>query len=620
MLTRFLSRLRRVAPVTRPIQKARPFGLILEALEAREVPATVYALNSNNTLLKFDSAAPNSVLATVAVAVPAGETLQGIDFRPRTGQLIGSTVPAGSAAPQIIKTYSINPTSGAVTLLGATAATVAGVGDVSGGYDFNPTVDRIRYVNENDANIRLNPNNGTLAGLDTTVTPGTSEIIGAAYDRNTDRQNANNIRTTLYVIDRNTGSLATLGGVDGTPSPNGGALTVVGSLGITLAAGFEGGFDIVEVSGIASTANNNGLGVAYAALTVGTTTRLYTINLTTGAATAVGTIGDGTSEVYSIAVVPEGTVVVGSGLGANGDVRLLDPATGVSRTTAPIVPFDGFRGGVRVATGDVNGDGVPDAIVTAIEAGNGHIKVFDGSTGNQLTGTVGSFFSFQGFTGSVNVGAGDVNGDGFADILVVANGANGHVKVFSGKDGSQLLSFLSYQSFLGNVTIAAADFNNDGVDEIVTSAAINGHTKVFDGTGAAFTSASLPNFQNSFLAFSPYLGNVSVALGDVNGDGIPDLVLGSGPGVRFNVRVVNGKDGTQLASYFVDNYGNSFTGGGTVGVSDFNRDGRYDVVVTPGVGTQATVFALDALTGTTLGSFSAFANFQGGATVAGTRF
>ncbi|VTS00427.1 DUF4394 domain-containing protein [Gemmata obscuriglobus] len=586
------------------------------------MPATVYALSANNILLKFDSASPNTLAATTTVAVPAGETLQGIDFRPRTGQLIGITFPTASTGDNPAKTYSINPNTGAVTLIGTSATVTGGNDSTANDIDFNPTVDRIRFASAALGNARINPNNGVLVTNDVGITPNTTEIIGLAYDRNTDRASTA-YPTTLYVIDRATGTLGRLGSVDGAPnSPTGGVYTQIGALGVTLSATLEGGFDIVEATGAAGTANNNGLGTAYAALaSTDGQTRFYSINLTTGAATLIGLVGTNGAEVYDLAVVPEGTVVVGSGLGANGDVRLLDPATGALRTAAPIIPFDGFKGGVRVATGDVNGDGVPDAIVTAIEAGNGHIKVFNGITGQQLTGAIGSFFSFAGFAGSVNVGAGDVNGDGFADVLVVANGANGHVKIFSGLDGTLLNSFLSYQSFLGNVTISAADFDNDGLEEVVTAAAINGHTKVFNGeTGTAFVSASLPSFQNSFLAFSPYLGNVSVAVGDVNGDGTPDLVLGSGPGVRFNIRVVNGRDGTLISSFFVNDFGTTFTGGGYVALSDFNRDGRYDILTTPGVGIQASAVAIDPLTGTKLGSFTAFSNFLGGATVAASRF
>ncbi|HEY1187672.1 MAG TPA: DUF4394 domain-containing protein, partial [Gemmata sp.] len=166
MLTRFLSRLRRISPAPRlGAVKARPRSLNLEALEAREVPAIIYALNgtpgSNNTLLRFDSAAPGTIVSTTPVTgLGAGETLQAIDYRPRTGQLVGITFPAASTGDNPAKTYTINPLTGAATLVGTSTAITNGSDSVSGDIDFNPTVDRLRYVSEALANARLNPNNG----------------------------------------------------------------------------------------------------------------------------------------------------------------------------------------------------------------------------------------------------------------------------------------------------------------------------------------------------------------------------------------------------------------------------------------------------------------------------
>ncbi|MBY0455940.1 MAG: DUF4394 domain-containing protein, partial [Gemmataceae bacterium] len=443
MLTRFLSRLRPTSPAAQPATRPRQ-ELRLEGLEGREVPATLFGLAAGNTLVRFDSATPGTTTTVAVTGLGTNQTLVGIDFRPRTGQLYGTAVANGSTTTSVLTTYTINPRTGAATLVGATAAAVTGAGDVATGLDFNPTVDRIRFSNLNDANIRLNPASGALAGTDTNLSPtATEDIVTVAYDRNFDRQNnagdTNTLGTTLFAINRFSNSLATIGGVNGTPSPNGGVVTDVGPLGFTLDANSTGGFDI-----LAST-QNNGLGTAFTALTVGGLTRLYTLNLTSGAGTLVGTVGSGATALRDLAVVPDSVVVVGSGQGAAGDVRILDAATGAVRQA--IVPFSNYQGGVRVAVGDVNRDGIPDAIVTAV-APQGHVKVFNGSTGAQLY----SFFAFSGFNGNVNVGVGDVNRDGFADILVVANGSNGHVKAFSGLDGSQIASFFAYQGFMGNAS------------------------------------------------------------------------------------------------------------------------------------------------------------------------
>ncbi len=617
MLTHFLSRLSRPAATDRPERKPRARLLNLEALEARDVPAVIYALTETNSLFRFDSATPATISTPVAITgLGAGEILRGIDFRPRTGQLIGSTVVDASSNNSIVKTYRINPLTGLATLIGATAAALPQAGNVDTGYDFNPTVDRIRFVNDNPnkENARLNPNTGLLAGDDTDLTfvaPALGDIIGAAYDRNTDRQNSTLLKTTLYVIDENSNKLAVIGGIDGAGpgGPNAGVVTAVGALGFNVSGASDAGFDIAETLDTAT--NNNGNGTAFAAFRVGATTSLYTINLTTGAATVVGLLGDGTTPINGMAVAPEGVVVVGSGTGANGDVRLFDPTTGTLRIG--IIPFAGFQGGVRVAAGDVNGDGVPDAVATAVAA-QGHVKVFDGISGAEIR----SFFAFEGFQGTVNVSTGDVNGDGFADILVSANGApGGHVKAFSGRDGTELASFFAYEGFFGNVTVSAADFDNDGDKEIVTAAASNGHVKVFNGNGTAFTSATLPTFVNSFFAFDGFgTGDVNVAAGDLNGDGISDIAVSSGAGTQGHVRAFNGSTHAVIASFF------AFTGsttGAAVALADANGDGLLDIRVTPGAGVDSSVTTFD-LAGTSLGTFTTFAGFRGGSTVAGARF
>jgi Domain of unknown function (DUF4394) len=255
---------------------------------ARAEPAV--ALVHPNSLAVFDTASPAAVTFRDVTGLGANESVRGIDLRPSNGTLLATTVTAGSAANSILRTYTVDPATGAAALVGATAAALAGAADLPSGVDFHPVVSRVRYVTTNDENARLNPDNGTLSGNDTDLTPAlTTDIIGAAYDRSV----AGATATTLFAINRNGNQLSRIGGIDGTPSPNGGAVTNLGPLGIVLAAASDAGFDIAPG------------GVAYAAMTGSDDqTRLYTINLDTGAATQVGRVGFGGFEVRSLAILP----------------------------------------------------------------------------------------------------------------------------------------------------------------------------------------------------------------------------------------------------------------------------------------------------------------------------
>ena len=281
--------------------------MIIEPLESRIAPATLFALSESNQLLRFDSATPGTIDATLNfTGLGGGETLRGIDFRPETSELFAISVATGSANNSLVHTYAVNTATGALTVVGATAA-LAGAADVPSGVDFNPSVDRIRYVNSSNENTRINPNLGSLAGNDTDLTysaPATGPIIAAAYDCNF----ANTPTTTLFEIDRGASRLVVQGGIDGTGSggPNGGAITSIGALGVTLSATADGGFDI-----------DNATGTAFAALTANdNVTRLYTIDLATGAATSLGVIGTGATGMRSVSVAPQALAFAAGGKSA----------------------------------------------------------------------------------------------------------------------------------------------------------------------------------------------------------------------------------------------------------------------------------------------------------------
>ena len=266
------------------------------------------------------------------------------------------------------------------------------------------------------------------------------------------------------------------------------------------------------------------------------------------------------------------------------DAGLAAPVVVFARPTGTelfrLLPYQaGFKGGVRVAVADVNGDDTPD-IVTAPGRGTPLVRVFDGKTGSPLSGAVGSFLAYDpSFGGGVFVAAGDVNGDGPADVVTGAGAGGGpQVKVFDGTTGAALKSFFAYDpAFRGGVRVAAGDLNGDGRAEIVTGAGKGKegpHVKVFDGITLQVLA--------DFYPFDPAAkGGVYVAVGDVNGDQQLDVVTGPDKNGDPHVRAFSGL-GVPLASFFA--YDRAFRGGVRVAVGDVDGAGRSEIVTGPGKG------------------------------------
>jgi hypothetical protein len=284
-----------------------------------------------------------------------------------------------------------------------------------------------------------------------------------------------------------------------------------------------------------------------------------------------------------------GTVVVGTGAGVETFVQVFDPVTG--QLKFQFTPFPGFFGGVSVAAGDVNGDGVPDVIVGAGPGGAPFVNVYDGVTGSLLYG----FLAFEPtFSGGVTVSAADFNKDGFADI-VLGTGVGGgpHVVVVDGRDQQQLLSVFVYEpTFRGGVNVAVGDFNGDGIPDLVTSTQAGGGPRVVIFDGSNLTQIA------SFFVFDPAdRAGFSVAVGDVNGDGVPDVVVGSGAGDPAEVRVFSGVGFGLVADLFLnDPFDPTATApiipndvGVRVATADATGDGTPEIVTAKGPGSVPTL-------------------------------
>ncbi len=253
---------------------------------------------------------------------------------------------------------------------------------------------------------------------------------------------------------------------------------------------------------------------------------------------------------------------------------------------------DGFGWSVSDA-GDVNGDGRPDLIVGARYDDNngyrsGSARVLSGMNGSTLYTFNGDSEGDQ-FGFSVS-GAGDVNGDGRADLIVGTyrddnNGTwSGSARVFSGMDGSTLYTFNgdSAGDFFGTVS-GAGDVNGDGRPDLIVGALYDDNNGYRSGSARVFSGmdgSTLYTFNGD--SAGDYFGSVSGA-GDVNGDGRADLIVGAwgddnNGSKSGSARVLSGIDGSTLYTFNGDSADDRF-GSSVSGAGDVNGDGRPDLIV-----------------------------------------
>ncbi|ONI78356.1 hypothetical protein BWI15_02460 [Kribbella sp. ALI-6-A] len=248
--------------------------------------ASLYVLESNGSLSLRDAKLPLLTEHRVKVrGLRAGDRLVGIDTRPATKELY--------AIGKSGQLYKLNGRTGQATAVGAPAAGIVGT---AVGFDFNPTVDRIRLVTEAGRNLRLHPDTGAVAAVDTALAYATTtskpRVAASAY---TDSF-AGATSTGLYGLDAGKDSLVTQGSLPGrTPavSPNTGQLFTVGRLGVDVSA--VNGFDIEGRARTAGTYDARDYTAIAAIRTNGllSGSRIVKVDLRTGRTTPLPALGLG---------------------------------------------------------------------------------------------------------------------------------------------------------------------------------------------------------------------------------------------------------------------------------------------------------------------------------------
>lgn len=292
-------------------------------------------------------------------------------------------------------------------------------------------------------------------------------------------------------------------------------------------------------------------------------TRAVVTGLTNGTSyvfrvAGVNAAGTGAASANSVAIAPRAVVAVGAeiGVGSSPVVQLVQASTGA--VLAQVTAFEpAFRGGVRVALGDVDADGVPEVIVASGPGRVGEIRVFrqQVSGGTTLLAELPAYRTLPfgpGYTGGVEVAVGDVDGDGREDLVAAMSRGGGTVNVFRSVDAADPIQNAPYRTFTpfgrtfdGGATVAVADVGTFAAGRLTGATAADGRVEIVVGSGPGMRPTVLvydvsgtPRVVTTIQPFiTPAQGGVSVSSGRYDNDAIDDIVMSAGRGGGSAVRI-----------------------------------------------------------------------------------
>ena len=264
---------------------------------------------------------------------------------------------------------------------------------------------------------------------------------------------------------------------------------------------------------------------------------------------------------------------IGAATFLNGSFAHVFSSTGATKRNGFFAYDRKARGGTQVNAYDLDGDGRDETVV----ADSTYVTIYNSD------GSVHAKFApyTDAYRLGINMAIGDLEHDGSVEIVTgTENGGGPQIRIFN-KDGNLINpGFFAYDTaFRGGVNVAIGDLNGDDVDEIIAGAGIGGgpHIRVFNKAGKVINPG--------FFAFDPaFRGGVNVAVGDVDGDGIAEIIAGAGRGGAPEIRTFD-RDGKKKSGFLA---ADAFDRNGVeVTAADIDGDGKAEII-----GLSSDVFTL----------------------------
>lgn len=309
----------------------------------------------------------------------------------------------------------------------------------------------------------------------------------------------------------------------------------------------------------------------------------------------------------------KGKILTVPGPGGRTRVKFFDKHGGQIENSDIYASAYDFYGGGDVAFGNVNGDQTKEIIVGSGRKSAPYVKIYDKHTKKLIR----KFLAYdENFMGGVRVAAGDLDGDGKDEIITGAGpGGGAHVRVFTSSGKVIYPKLFPFGHYLvTGVDVAAGDIDGDKKDEIIVSLGPgkSPEVRVIQENGRLS--------KTHFLAYDKnFKGGVRIATGDIDKDGRDEIITGAGPGGGPHVRVFEGNGIPRATDFFP--FHPNFRGGVDVATIDYDEDGKDEIVMAQSSEGQAwiKVYRFN-LQRTILTNFLAYCDcFEGGANVAGLK-